>query len=184
MFLLFERRRIRPALLRAFWVICALTTAAPVRADDAAEVRALMARGDSSAALKRVDQALGAHPTDVPLRFLQGVVLMDLALDDQALAVFTRLSQEHPDLPDPLNNIGLLQARAGRLDEALASIQEALRSDPSHRTARANLGQVYLMLAVRTWDELSRSGPVDASLQRRLEAARVLLLPAGGGAAR
>jgi tetratricopeptide (TPR) repeat protein len=106
------------------------------------------------------------------------VVLMDLSNDQQALALFTQLAQEHPDLPDPYNNIGLLQARAGRLDEALAALQDALRSDPSHRTARANLGQVYLMLAVSTWDLLAQSGPVDPALLRRLEAARSL---AAGG---
>ena len=151
------------------------------RADDASEVRALLARGDAAAALQRVEKALVSRPRDTPLRFLQGVVLMDLSSDQQALALFTQLAQEHPDLPDPYNNIGLLQARAGRLDEALAALQEALRSDPGHRTARANLGQVYLMLAIRTWDVLAQTGPVDPALLRRLEAARSLA--AGGSTA-
>jgi tetratricopeptide (TPR) repeat protein len=152
-----------------------LLTVTAARADEAAEVRALMSRGELTAAVTRVDRAIAAQPRDAQLRFLRGVVLMDLARDAEALDVFTLLTQEHPDLPDPYNNIALLQARAGRPEAALAALQQALRCDPSHRTAQANLGQMHLLLAVKAWDDLARGGPVDAALQRKLEAARALL---------
>jgi Tfp pilus assembly protein PilF len=103
------------------------------------------------------------------------VALMDLGRDAQALALFTRLSQDYPELPDPLNNIALLQARQGQLEAALLSLQSALRNDPTHRTARANLGQIHLMLAVQAWSQLAATGPLEAPLQRRLEGARALL---------
>jgi predicted Zn-dependent protease len=70
-----------------------------------------------------------------------------------------------------------LQARAGRLDEARQSLQAALRADPSHRAARGNLGQVYLMLAVQAWELAASASPADAALSRRLTAARALLSP-------
>jgi Flp pilus assembly protein TadD len=152
-----------------------LGVATLARADEVGELRALIARGDLTAAMARADKAVAAQPRDAQLRFLRGVVLMDLGRDAQALDVFTLLTQEHPDLPDPYNNIGLLQARAGRPEAALAALQEALRCDPSHRTARANLGQVHLLLAVKAWEGLARSGPVDPALQRKLDAARTLL---------
>ncbi len=154
-----------------------LGVAPAARADDLAELRALIARGDLSAALTRAELAIAVQPRDAQLRFLRGVVLMDLGRDAQALEAFTLLTQDHPDLPDPYNNIGLLQARAGRPEAALAALEQALRCDPSHRTARANLGQVHLMLAVKTWDQLAHSGPLDPALHRRLEAARALLAP-------
>ncbi len=163
-------------LLAAGFLTASFATSA-VRADEGAEVRALITRGDLPAAMARVDQAITEQPRNAPLRFLRGVVLMDLARDTEALEAFTRLTQEHPDLPDPYNNIGLLQARAGRPDAALAALQQALRADPSHRTARANLGQVYLMLAAQAWDALARSGPLDPNLHRKLEAVRALLAP-------
>ena len=168
----------RAALLltAGFFAAMGVTTAA--HADEAGEVRALVARGDLSAALGRADKAVAAQPRDAALRFLRGVVLMDLARDAEALDAFTLLTQEHPDLPDPYNNIGLLHARAGRPEAALAALQEALRCDPGHRTARANLGQVHVMLAVKAWDQLARSGPLDPALQRKLETARSLLAPA------
>jgi Flp pilus assembly protein TadD len=160
-----------PGLLLA--TLAWVTTAA--QADSVADVRALISRGDLSAAVTRADQAIALQPRDAPLRFLRAVVLMDLGRDAESLEAFTLLTQEHPDLPDPYNNIGLLQARAGRPEAALAALEEALRCDPSHRTARANLGQVHLMLAVKSWDQLARSGPLDPALHRRLEAVRALL---------
>ncbi len=144
-------------------------------ADEAAEVRDLITRGDLAAAMARTEKAIAAQPRDARLRFLRGVTLMDLGRNAEALDVFQLLTQEHPDLPDPYNNIGLLQARAGRPEAALAALQQALRCDPNHRTARINLGQVHLMLAVQAWDQLARSGPVDPALQRKLDAARTLL---------
>jgi Flp pilus assembly protein TadD len=163
-----------PALLLA---VCSM--AAPsARGDDLSELRVLISGGDLPAAMVRADQAVAAQPRDAQLRFVRGVLLMDLARDAEALSAFTKLTQEHPDLPDPYNNIGLLHARAGRPEAALAALQEALRCDPGHRIARANLGQVHLMLAVKSWDQLSQGGRLEPAMQRKLEATRALL--AGG----
>lgn len=148
----------------------------PARADEAAAIRALIAQGDLKAALARAEKATTAQPGDAPVRFLHGVVLMDLQQDEAALAVFTQLTQEYPELADPYNNIALLHARAGRLEAARLALASALRNDPSHRLALANLGQVYLMLAVKAWETAAAAGPIDAAVQRRLEAARALLV--------
>jgi tetratricopeptide (TPR) repeat protein len=108
-------------------------------------------------------------------RFLQGVALMDEQRDAAALEVFVQLTQEYPGLPDPYNNIALLHARAGRLEEARQALEVALRNDPGHRTARANLGRVHLMLAVQSWELAAAAGPLDLQTQRMLEGARALL---------
>jgi Flp pilus assembly protein TadD len=149
--------------------------ALPARADAAAEVRELVTKGDLAAALARAEKGVAANPRDAQVRFAQGVVLMDLQRDDEALALFTRLAQEYPELPDPYNNIALLQARAGRLEPARQALEVALRNDPRNRLARANLGQVHLMLAVQAWELAAADGPPDAALQRKLQGARGLL---------
>jgi Flp pilus assembly protein TadD len=164
-------RWIAPLLLA-----CGMAVAA--QAAELDEARDRLARGDTAGALQRLEQGLAREPGNAQLRFLQGVTLMDLGRDVQALEVFRQLHQAYPELPEPLNNIGLLQARAGQLDSARQSLQDALRADPQHRAARANLGQVYLMLAVQAW-ELATAGLPDAAVLRRLEGARALLaLPA------
>lgn len=171
---MFARRAAGPALL--------CLAAAAAYADDAAEVRALLSQGEATAALQRVEAARAARPRDVALRFLQGVVLLDLQRDDAALTHFTAMTQDYPELPDPYNNIALLHARAGRLEMARQALESALRSDPGHRTARVNLGEVHLMLAAQAWELASATGPLDVTLLRRLEGVRALLAaaPAAG----
>lgn len=163
--------------LRSLCFALALPCAVPAWADDIADVRGLLARGEAEAALERTRAAAAAQPRDAQLRFLQAVALMDLKRDAEALALFTQLSQDYPELPDPQNNIALLHARAGRLEQARQALETALRNDPSHRLSRTNLGQVYLMLAVQAWEQVAAVGPLEPALQRRLEAVRALLQP-------
>jgi len=152
----------------------ALTPGA-ARADALAEARALSLQGDAAAALRRVDAAMATDSRDVQLRFLRGVLLLDLQRDAEALAHFEQMSLEFPELPDPFNNLALLHARAQRLDEARAALETALRNDPGHRTARANLAQVYLMLAARTLETLAAQAPAEPQQQRQLDAVRALI---------
>ena len=105
---------------------------------------------------------------------------MDLQRDDDAMAHFTLMAQDFPELPDPYNNIALLHARASRLEQARQALETALRNDPTHRTARANLGQVHLMLAVQAWELAAAGGSLDSPLRRKLEAARTLLSQSTG----
>lgn len=155
-------------------VLSCLAVATAAVADEAAEVQKLIRQGDLPAALRRAERAGSAQPLDAPVRFQQGVVLMDLHRDADALAVFQRLSEDFPDLADPFNNIGLLYARAGRLEPARAALEQALRNDPAHAVARANLGEIYLRLAIQSWEAAASAVPGDKGLQRRLQLAREL----------
>jgi tetratricopeptide (TPR) repeat protein len=152
--------------------------------EEVAAIHDLLARGQAQAALERLQSRqgslapmAGAPGEETELRFLRGVALMDLQRNAEALAWFERMVQDHPELPDPYNNIALLHVRAGRLEPARQALEAALRNDPSFRSARANLGLVHLMLAVQAFEHVAASGPVDWQLTRRLEGARALLAP-------
>jgi Flp pilus assembly protein TadD len=156
-------------------VFAAVATAAEPVSLSQARIQALLQAGNAQAALREAEAAVRAEPEDPRLHFLQGVALLDLGRDGPALAVFEALLQHWPELPDPLNNIGLLHARAGRLDAARNALLAALRNDPGHRAARINLGHVHLMLAVRDWEQASATAPLEPAVQRRLQAVRTLL---------
>lgn len=145
-----------------------------VRADELAAVQRLLRAGDAAAALERAERAVEADPRNTRLRFLHGVLLLDAQRDDAAMAVFRRLSEDYPELPEPFNNMALLHARAGRLDAARQALETALRNDAGFTVARRNLGDVYLQLAVQAWDLAARALPADAALQRKLQLAREL----------
>ena len=144
-------------------------------ADVAADVQRAIDQGDPARALVLVTPALAAKPGDARLRFLQGVALFDLKRDAQALTVFAALAQDYPQLPEPHNNIAAIHARAGQWEQARASLELALRNDPSQTAARENLGDVYLQLALAQWSTAGNKTRPSQELQRKLRLARELL---------
>ncbi len=150
-----------------------MAAALAARADDLTDVKQLQAAGELPQALERARTA--PEPRPMALRFVEGVILMDLKRDAEALALFRRLTEDYPELPDPYNNIALLEARAGRLEPARLALETALRNDPSHVLARANLGEIHLRLAAAAFERAAAAAPADPALQRRLRLVRELL---------
>lgn len=165
-------RLLRPLFALTF---AALLATGAARADDLVDVQRLAGTGDLTKALQRADEALKTRPRDAQLRFVRGVVLTDLKRDAEAMAVFQQLHEDYPELPDPLNNMAVIHAAQGRIDEARAALESALRNDPQHRRARENLADVYLRLAVRLWAGLVAESPVDPGIERKLRLAREML---------
>ena len=155
----------------------ALLAAGPARGDSLTPVRDALGRSEWALALQLAEAVTRDQPQNAQARFLLAVALMEMGRDEQALVHFSQLNQEFPELPEPLNNIALLRARAGELQMAREALEAALRNDPGHGVARANLGLVHLMLAVRLLEQAAAAAPSDATLQRRLKDARALLAP-------
>lgn len=157
----------------ALLVAAALLAAMPLRADDLQDIEKLYRAGDVQQAMRKADEAIAAQPRAAQVRFLKGVMLSDLKRNAEAIEVFTALTQDFPELPDPYNNLAVLYAAEGQLPNALTALQAALRNDPRHRAARENLGDVHLALAVQAWTAaLAGSKGDDAALQRKLKLAR------------
>lgn len=129
-----------PALLA-----CAL--AAPALADDSADVLKLLNASRHAEALTRVDAAIASKPRDAQLRFLKGVILSETNKPAEAIAIFTRLTEEFPQLPEPWNNLAVLYAGQGQYDKARAALEKSIRTNPSYATAYENLGDIHAKLA-------------------------------------
>ena len=166
--------------LRSLWTLLVFAAAGlaalPLRADEAADIEKLYHDGKVAEALAQADAAIAAQPRAANLRFLKGVMLIEQKRDDEALQVFTALTQDYPELPDPYNNLAVLYASRGQLQNALAALQSALRNDPKHRAAQENLGDIYLILAEQAWlAAQAESKGDDAGLVRKLRLAREIL---------
>ena len=142
--------------------------AAPARADDLASAQRLWLAGQKTQAVEQVEQALARTPDDLQLRFALGVMRMELGERDKALTLFTRLTQDFPDLADPYNNLAVLHAAAGQLDEAQEALQQALRLQPDHAQAQENLGDVLMRLALRAYQRAQKAAlvPTEALAQK------------------
>jgi Flp pilus assembly protein TadD len=157
----------------ALVLAAACLAAPPLRADEVQDIEKLYRGGDVQQALRKADELIAAQPRAAHVRFLKGVLLTDLKRNAQAIEVFNALTQDFPELPDPYNNLAVLYAAEGQLQNALVALQNALRNDPTHRAARENLGDVYLALAMQAWTA-ARAGAKgdDAGLRRKLQLAR------------
>ena len=136
--------------------LLAALASAPARADDLASAQRLWLAGQKTQAIEQVEQALARTPDDLQLRFAQGVMRMELGDRAKALEIFTRLTQDFPDLADPYNNLAVLHAAAGELDEAQAALEQALRLQPEHAQAQENLGDVLMRLALRAYQRAQK----------------------------
>lgn len=131
--------------------------AGPARADDLATAQRLWLAGQKSQAVEQVEQALQRTPDELQLRFALGVMRMELGDRAQAVSIFTRLTQDFPDLADPYNNLAVLHAATGELDEAKAALEQALRLQPDHAQAQENLGDVLVRLALRAYQHAQKA---------------------------
>ena len=162
----------------ALLFMAACLAAPALRADDLQDIEKLRRAGDVQQALGKADEIIAAQPRAAQIRFLKGVMLTDLKRNAEAIAVFTALTEDYPELPDPYNNLAVLYAAEGQLDNALLALQAALRNDPKHRAARENLGDVYVALAVQAWTAAqAQSKGDDARLRRKLKLAHEIQAP-------
>lgn len=107
---------------------------------------------------ERARAAQGLSGEDARLLFLKGRALAaqgDLA---GAHAVYQDMTTRFPELPEPWNNLAAVQVAQGQLDAALQSLQMALLTDPGYAAAKANLGDVHLMLASRAYRSAAEQG--------------------------
>ncbi|WP_312567124.1 tetratricopeptide repeat protein [Comamonas sp.] len=111
------------------------------------EVSKLLEQGKLSEAAQRAQSHLKQNANDVQMRFLQGVIAAEQRKYDQAIQVFTALTQDYPGLPEPYNNLAVLYAAKGEERKAAQVLEQAIRTNPSYATAHENLGDLYARMA-------------------------------------
>jgi Tfp pilus assembly protein PilF len=126
-------------------------------------------RGDIDAALVAVDRHLAREPRDLRARFLRGVILTRKKDSAGALAVYRELATDHPELPEPFNNMAVIHAEAGRYAEAQHALEQALHANPLNATAQENLGDVHLQLAREAYERAMATEPQNRTLRAKLQ---------------
>jgi tetratricopeptide (TPR) repeat protein len=155
--------------------VLVLLCGAPAFADEPAEVTKLMRAGQLPAALTRVDAALAQHPRDAQMRFLKGLILSEQNRTNDAIAVFTKLTEDFPDLPEPYNNLAVLYASSGQYDRARVALESAIRTNPTYATAHENLGDIYAKLASQAYDKALQLDSGNVGAKSKLTMVRTLV---------
>lgn len=154
--------------------LVAALAAAPARADEAADISKLLRAGQLAEAMTRTDAYLARQPRDAQMRFLKGVILTEQNKPAEAIGVFTKLTEDFPDLPEPYNNLAVLYAAAGQYDKARTALDMAIRTNPSYATAYENLGDVHAKLASQAYDKALQLDSGNANAKSKLTLLRSL----------
>jgi ketosteroid isomerase-like protein len=178
------------ALASASAASLALPAPAPAPAPAAApsaealEIQRLIKSGQSTQALKLIDEALAKNPKDPAMRFRRGVTLSMLDRKAEALQVFQKLVEDHPEMPAPYNNLAVLYGSQGDYDKARAALVAAIRTNPQYATAYQNLGDVYAQLASQAYSKALQLDKSDTTVPPKLVLLRELIAtPAQSAAA-
>jgi tetratricopeptide (TPR) repeat protein len=169
------RRSLATALVCATWLGVAVTTVAQAQEAPYHTVQRLLNAGQTTEAMTTADAWLAEHERDAQMRFLKGVIQSQQGHTDAALATFTALTRDFPELPEPHNNLAVLHANAQRYDEARAALETAIRLNPSYARAYQNLGDLYVKLAAQAYGRSLELDANNAGLRPRVQTLNQLL---------
>jgi Flp pilus assembly protein TadD len=140
----------------------------PARAESLDEVNRLIKSGQHAKALDQVERYLADRPKDAQGRFLKGIILTGLNRQNDAIAVFRKLTQDYPDLPEPHNNLAVIYAQQKQYDKAKEELEKAIRTHPAYATAHENLGDIYSRLASQAYGKALQIDASNTSAQTKL----------------
>ena len=170
----------RTQLLRTCTAFALIAIATVARADDIQDASQMLRSGQHQQALERINKVLAAKPRDAQARFLKGLILTEKGDTKEAVLIFTKLTEDYPDLPEPYNNLAVIYAAQGQYDKARGALEQSIRTHPSYATAYENLGDVYSKLASQAYDKALQLDSSNAAAQNKLALVRELV----GGAPR
>ncbi len=153
----------------------------PVHADESADVSQLLRTGKLVEAMTKADAFLAGKPNDPQMRFLKGVIQRSSGKQAEAIATFTKLTEDYPELPEPYNNLAVLYAGQAQFDKARAALEMAIRTNPSYSTAHENLGDVYARLASQAYNKALQLDGANAAVPPKLALIRELFSPGNKG---
>jgi Flp pilus assembly protein TadD len=134
---------------------------------DAAQ--AALKAGNPQRALEIAETALKTFPNDAQLRFARGVALHQLNRLPEAETAFAEMTLTFPELPEPYNNLAVVRAAQGQLEQARSALEDAVRAVPGYAVAHENLGDIHAQLAARSYRNAQKLDPANRTVGPKLK---------------
>ena len=163
--------------LRALAVAALLAAGGAAQADDYSDVSKLVRDGKTADAIAKADKYLVSNQRDPQMRFLKGTAQAAAGQAEEAIATFTLLTEEYPELPEPYNNLAVIYAGQNRLDQARNALEMAVRNNPNYAVAHENLGDIYTRLAQQSYTRSLQLNGKNAALKLKLSTLGGVLQP-------
>ncbi len=160
---------LRMSALRRIAAVAALVFAPAAFANSvSSQAQTLIEQNQPAQALQLLDTHLARNPQDAEARFTRGLALVRLDRSKDAIRVFSDLTRDYPQLPEPYNNLAVLYAAQGDYEKARDALQAALATHPSYATAHENLGDIYAALAGAAYNRALQLDESNQLLRRKL----------------
>ena len=132
------------------------------------QIETMINEGQLNEALSLTNARLAEDRDNVNYLFLKGLILTRQNKLDAAKEIFIRLTQDHPELPEPFNNLAVIYAEQGDFNNAREALQMAINTHPSYATAQENLGDIYAKMASKAYNEALELDQDNASAREKL----------------
>ncbi|MBI4809530.1 MAG: tetratricopeptide repeat protein [Nitrosomonadales bacterium] len=155
--------------------LCAfLSVSFAALADDIQDANKLFKQGLHAQAMEKVNTVLASKPKDAQARFLKGLIQTEQGNMADAIATFTGLTEDYPELPEPYNNLAVIYAGQGQYEKAKVALEMAIRTHPTYATAHENLGDIYAKMASQAYDRALQLEKSNTGTQTKLALIREL----------
>lgn len=145
-----------------------IAPAAPARADAVDAAAQLYQEGNETAALERIEQYLMKNSNDPRGRFLKAQLLAAKGDNEGAIALYTGLIDDYPELAEPYNNLAVIYAQQGRYELARNYLEQAVQAFPEYALALENLGDVYAKLAEDSYRDAAQYDKTSSGLKSKI----------------
>lgn len=126
-----------------------------------ADIEKLVKAGKYPEAIDLINSRLKKTPQNVQLRFLKARLQIEMKQYDQAKKSLIIITQQFPELPEPYNNLAAIAANENKWIEARDYLELALKLRPSYTVASANLGEVYVRLGAKAYEDAAKSAQLN-----------------------
>lgn len=149
-------------------ILAAVFTLSTAHADELKDISQLADQGQTAAALDRVNAFIVANPKNPQGLFMKGVLLAEQDRREEAIKVFSDITEKFPNLPEPYNNLAVLYADQGQFDKARKALETAIKTHPSYATAHENLGDIYARMATEAYGKALQIDTANTRAQGKL----------------
>ena len=158
--------------------------ASHAQAQELQEITRLYRQGQNDDAVRRIDSFLSGKGRDqtpeiAQARFLKGLIFAEQGKNNDAIQIFTKLTEEYPELPEPYNNLGVLYASQGQFEKSRLALEMAISTHPSYATAHENLGDIYARMASQAYDKALQLDKGNTTAQTKLALIKELVMSTG-----
>jgi Flp pilus assembly protein TadD len=143
--------------------------AAPTASPELTTAREQIGRQQWVEAGELIDANLAKRPRDPQWRFLQGVLFAEIGKRSEAILVFELLTEDFPELSEPFNNLAALYVDQNELHKARLLLERAIQNRPDYALAYENLADIYVRLAMSTYQKAASARQPAPSIKLKLD---------------